>query len=181
LQATRYLLVESGYSGVSLDRVATQAGVGKQSVYRRWQAKGPLVAAALAEAYADQADALAMPDTGDIAEDLRSWLHGLAVFESAPESTALLRALAASAAENVHDNDELYEQITGLQHQRLVDRLQSAIAAGEIRSDVDPGAVADALLGISLFRALTEQRPLDETIARFDSLLDVLINGLRHQ
>lgn len=177
-RATRSLLVDGGYAEVSMDRVAARAGVAKQSVYRRWQAKGPLVAAALTDAL-DQAGVFEIPHIGELSDDLRSWLHDTASFHGAPEGAALVRALAAAAAESPYDSEELYQQLTQLQHQQLVQRLERARADGEIRCDVDLGTVADALLGTMLFNVLAEQRVVSETIARLDCLVDVLMNGLR--
>lgn len=178
LQATRSLLVDGGYAEISIDRVAAHAGVGKQTVYRRFPSKAPMVAAAVQDVYA-HAGYLELADTGDLVADLRAWLRGVARFISKRENAALLRALIAAAAANPNQSDELYWQITELLHRGVVARLEAAAAIGEIRSDADLTATADALIGSTLYRMLTESLGVNKTIARFDGLIDVLCAGLR--
>lgn len=178
LQATRSLLVDGGYAVISIDRVAAHAGVGKQTVYRRFPSKAPMVAAAVQDVYA-HAGYLELADTGDLVADLRAWLRGVARFISKRENAALLRALIAAAAANPNQSDELYWQITELLHRGVVSRLEAAAAIGEIRSDADLTATADALIGSTLYRMLSESLGVNKTIARFDGLIDVLCAGLR--
>ncbi|OCB57345.1 TetR family transcriptional regulator [Mycobacterium malmoense] len=176
LAATRTLLIETGYAGVSMDKVAANAGVGTQTVYRRWPSKAPLVAEAVMSAYAQTE--FALPDTGDTVEDLRTWMHESAALSAAPENIALVRALAAAAAENLQDRDTLYQQLTGRFHGAVIHRLQTGIASGQIRPDVDLDAAADALIGATLYRMLSVTTTVDDTIGRYDGLLDVLKSGL---
>lgn len=178
LQATRSLLVDGGYAEISIDRVAAHAGVGKQTVYRRFPSKAPMVAAAVQDVYA-HAGHLELADTGDLVTDLRAWLRGVARFISKRENAALLRALIAAAAANPNQSDELYWQITELLHRAVVSRLEAAAAIGEIRSDADLTATADALIGSTLYRMLSESLGVNKTIARFDGLIEVLCAGLR--
>lgn len=176
LNATRALLVKSGYAGVSMDKVATGAGVGTQTVYRRWPSKAPLVAEAVMQAYA-RAD-FTLPDSGDTVEDLRAWMHNYAVMNAANENVALVRALAAAAAEDLRDRDTLYGQLTGRFHDALCQRLRTGVSRGQIRADADIEAAADALLGATLYRMLSVTTSVHETIGRYDGLLDILTNGL---
>ncbi|RAV00029.1 TetR family transcriptional regulator [Mycobacterium colombiense] len=176
LDATRSLLVEVGYGGVSMDKVAANAGVGTQTVYRRWPSKAPLVAEAVMQAYA-QAD-FTLPDTGDTVEDLRTWMHESAALSAAPENIALVRALAAAAAENLQDRDTLYQQLTGRFHDAVMQRLQTGIACSQIRADADIEAAADALIGATLYRMLSVTTTVGETIGRYDGLIDTLMSGL---
>jgi AcrR family transcriptional regulator len=178
LHATRTLLVDGGYAEVSMDRVAASAGVGKQTVYRRFPSKAPMVAAAVRDVYI-HAGFLELSDTGELVRDLRAWLRDAAQFVSKRENAALLRALIAAAAESPYHSDELYHQITEAQHREVVGRLEAAVASGEIRSDSDLKAVADAVIGATLYRMLTEPIGAKRTITRFEGLIEVLYAGLR--
>jgi AcrR family transcriptional regulator len=175
LAATRALLIESGYAALSMDRVANHAGVGKQTVYRRWPSKAPLVAEAIMDTYPGGFE---LPDTGDIATDLRSWLHTTANALQAPQNSALVRALAAAAADDPHDGEALYRQLTGPQHEAVIQRLQAGVDAGGVRDDVDLEAVADAVIGAILYRVVSRSSTADETLGHFDGLVDALVDGL---
>jgi AcrR family transcriptional regulator len=174
LAATRQLLAENGYAEVSMERVAARAGVGKQTVYRRWASKAPLVAEAVLSAYrsASTAD---LPDSGDLAADLRSWLSGYTAFLATPDNAALVRALAAAAADDLQDGETLYRQLTGPQHEAIRERFRRGVQAGQVRADADLEAAAEAVIGVTLYRMLTPGDP----DRRFDGLIDVLIAGIR--
>ncbi len=43
LDAARYVLGQKGYTGTSMDAIARKAGVGKDTLYRRWRSKEELV------------------------------------------------------------------------------------------------------------------------------------------
>jgi AcrR family transcriptional regulator len=178
LEAVRDLLISGGYGDVAMDRVASVAGVGKQSLYLRWSSKATLVAEAVMDAYG-QHGPLELPDTGDIEADLRTWLHGQATYLGSARNVALSRALAVAAADNPVDGDALYSQLAGPHHESLLRRLHAAAQIGDIRADADREAVADAIIGATLYRILTHVRSVEETIKLFDGLIDTLIRGLR--
>ncbi|MFB6657686.1 TetR/AcrR family transcriptional regulator [[Kitasatospora] papulosa] len=73
LAATRELVAELGYKGVTMDRIASRAGVARMTVYRWW----PNKAAVITEAVADRLAPGPAPDTGDVREDALLWLRNL--------------------------------------------------------------------------------------------------------
>jgi AcrR family transcriptional regulator len=180
LNAVRDILINGGYTEVAMDRVASLAGVGKQSLYRRWPSKAPLVAEAVMDAYG-QHGPLELPDTGDVEDDLRVWLRGQAAYLGSERNVALSRALAVAAADNPVDGDALYSQLAGPHHEAVLQRLQVAARAGDIRTDADLEAVTEAIIGATVYRILTHVRTVEDTVKTFDGLLDALFGGLREQ
>lgn len=178
LEAVRDILISGGYGDVAMDRVASVAGVGKQSLYLRWSSKAPLVAEAVMNAF-EQHGKLELPNTGDVEADLRSWLRGQAAYLGSARNVALSRALAVAAADDPIDGEALYSQLAGPHHDSLLRRLRDALRTGDIRTDADLEAVADAIVGTTLYRILTPARSVDEMTRHFDGLVDVLIGGLR--
>jgi AcrR family transcriptional regulator len=176
LEAARSLLVEAGYSGVSMDKVAAIAGVATQTVYRRWPSKAPLVAEAVMQAY-DQTD-FTLPNTGDTGEDLRTWMRAYAEISSAGENVALIRSLAAAAAEDSSDRDTLYRQLTSRFHDAVSERLRVGISMGQIRGDADVEAATDALIGATLYRMLSVTSSAEETTERYYGVIDALMYGI---
>ena len=65
-----------------------------------------------------------------------------------PGVIALLRALAAAACDRESDASRLYDQLTGPMHGHLVQRFVSAAQTGQLRSDADLDAAADAIMGV---------------------------------
>jgi len=174
LAATRELLATGSYAELSMESVAARARVGKKTLYRRWSSKAPLVAEAVLQAYGGSGS-FPVADTGDIREDLRSWLDEHAEFLAEPPNAALVRALIAAAAASPLDGAALYQQLSAPQHAGLMTRLRQAVDEGQIRTVTDLDAVADALIGTLLFHALT--RVSTGAKAQFDGLLDALLDG----
>ncbi len=178
LDAVREILVGGGYAEVSMDRVAARAGVGKQSLYRRWPSKAPLVAEAVMDAYG-QTWSFDLPDTGDLAADLHSWLPRQAAYLASERNVALSRALVVATADNPSDGEALYDQLSRPHHDALLTRFRNAMAAREIRQDADLNAAAEALIGATLYRIVGQVKTYEETVEHLEGLIDVLLRGLR--
>jgi AcrR family transcriptional regulator len=180
LDAVRDILITGGYAEVSMDRVAARAGVGKQSLYRRWPSKALLVAEAVTDAYG-QSWSFDLPDTGDLEADLHVWLHRHAAYLSSERNVALSRALVVATADNPLDGEALYNQLSGPHHSALLARLANAATAREIRQDADLNAAAEALIGVTVYRILGRVSTMDETVRHLEGLVAVLLTGLRAQ
>ncbi|MFC7674291.1 TetR/AcrR family transcriptional regulator [Mycolicibacterium sp. GCM10028919] len=178
LDAVREVLVSGGYAEVSMDRIAARAGVGKQSLYRRWASKAPLVAEAVMDAYG-QGPSFDLPDTRDLATDLQTWLRRQAAYLASEHNVALSRALVVATADDPSDGKALYDQLSRPHHDALLVRLRNAAAAGEVRHDADLNAAAEALIGATLYRIVSQLRTYEETVEHLQGLVDVLLRGLR--
>ena len=66
------LLAEVGYGALTMDAVASEAGVGKATIYRRWRTKQDLVVDTISDLNRAEAG---VPDTGSLEGDLRAMLH----------------------------------------------------------------------------------------------------------
>jgi AcrR family transcriptional regulator len=175
LDATLELLTTLSYAELSMESVAARAGVGKKTLYRRWSSKAPLVAEAVLEAYGGSGS-FPVAETANIRADLQRWLEEHADFLAEPPNAALVRALIAAAAARPADGEDLYQQLSAPQLAGLTTRLRQAVAGRELRADADIDAVANALVGTMLLHALTH--PVSGAGARFDGLVDALLNGI---
>lgn len=162
LAATRAQLAESGWDGLGFDRVARAAGVGKQTVYRWWPTKAALVAELLLEG--GLLPARPVPSTGDVRADLATWLRSVGRVEDDQEAVAVLRAIVAATAEDAGIAARYDEQVTTVARDQLVARLDAAVASGELPAGTRPDVVAEAVIGVVLYRLVTRRR-LDGTAA----------------
>ena len=96
--ATRELLLERGFDGLTIEAVAARAGVGKQTIYRWWPSRPALVADVMLE---DADKILASVDhTDDLAADLVAWVRRLAATLTTPRGSAMLRTLTVANMEH---------------------------------------------------------------------------------
>ena len=103
-------LTDHGWDQLSVETVAQRAGVHKTTVYRRWRDKNTLVAEALKAAAESR---IQMPDTGDVAEDLRELARIVRVLLTSREGAATTRALAGHS----HDTDGVGQVLPALRAQ----------------------------------------------------------------
>jgi AcrR family transcriptional regulator len=141
LNATLELLVEVGFSALTVEGVASRAGVGKATIYRRWPSKLPLVVEAFG-----QLPGFEDVDTGDLAGDLKKMLRGyLDVFNSTPLS-AVLPSLAGERTHNP-ELSELFEPVSMDRRRPLVKAFERAVERGEVDSGLDLDLAADLVVG----------------------------------
>jgi len=141
LNATLELLVEVGFSALTVEGVASRAGVGKATIYRRWPSKLPLVVEAFG-----QLPGFEDVDTGDLAGDLKKMLRG---YLDAFNSTPLSAVLPSLAGERTHNPElsQLFEPVSKDRRRPLVKAFERAVARGEVAPDLDLDLAADLVVG----------------------------------
>src|SRR3979411_2634919 len=65
-------LVEDGYDGMTMDRVAERAGVGRATIYRRWPSQADMIVHAIRQRSFDN---IHDSDTGDPRADFQAMLQ----------------------------------------------------------------------------------------------------------
>ncbi|MFB7634534.1 TetR/AcrR family transcriptional regulator [Streptomyces sp. NPDC056149] len=170
------LVGEVGYEKLTIEGIAARAGVGKQTIYRWWPSK----AAVLLDAFGsvvDEYDQEGLPDTGDLAADLKTVLRATADEFNDAAWQAPYRALAAAGA----NDEELSRTFVGRLMEPgtrvYVDRLRAARDAGELDPDIDLRIAAEMLL--SPFSQRWLMRTGELTHAYVDTLVDQVLRGLR--
>lgn len=174
LAAASQLLFEGGYEGLTVEGIATRAGVGRQTVYRWWSSKQAIVAEAVREGELGL-EPIGIPDTGDLGADLRTWLRTYFGAMRTPQQAAIVRALAAAASTDAAEAVALSRHFTGPDHVQLVRRLQSAVVVGQARPEIDADAVADVFAGAAFYRVIA-RRDVSDDIA--DIVVDAVARGI---
>jgi AcrR family transcriptional regulator len=170
LRATAHLLGEGGYAKLSIDGVAQRAGVTRQSIYRRWPAKLPLVAELLHEV----SEGAPLPDTGNVRDDLLA-LYRLYARNLLTPGGPIIPALIA---ESLLDAElaTIMNRYTDERRALAMAIFERAIARGEIRADSDPGLLIDMISGFFWHRKLIRRAAI-----RYDQaerFVDILLDGI---
>ena len=152
LDATARLFQDRGYENLTMEGIAAEAGVGKQTIYRWWPSRAALVADCLFEGRLF-AERFSFPNTGDLRTDLVDWLDKIfEVFEQ-PAGELLWRSLIAAATENEAVGRRLHESL-GIASS-LVPRLRAAVDANDLRANAPVEEIGEALVGALILRALS--------------------------
>ena len=137
LEATVSALIEHGYDGLTMERIADRAGVNKTTLYRRWGSRTGLVVDAVESYAAAQAD---VPDTGDIDEDLRRWARSIYTMLTGTVSGALVRAIFSAG-----DTAELRHLRRRFWLSRVV-LVRPLVERAIIRGQLPPGTDTDEVI-----------------------------------
>ena len=166
------LLAEEGFSGLTIDAVANRAGVGKATIYRRWEGKEQLVLDALSSGRI-QVDA---PDTGDLRGDLLAYYLPLTEADAQQGAIRLMPALAARAAVDDQIADRLRTFVSD-RRTPVAALIERARGRGEVAVDLDVELAVDLLTGPIMYRLYFSGTPVDR--AMVEALVDHVIRALR--
>jgi AcrR family transcriptional regulator len=163
LDATRTILFEKGYAGLTIDGVATTAGVSRPTIYRRWPSKPALVIAAIAES---TGLALPVPNTGSVRRDLMAvQRHQIKVFNN-PESRRVTAGLVADVAADPELADLYLQEYATPRRESVWRALQRGVDRGELRPYVDFAFVSDLLIGPLFMRSVVWGQRLEPGMAK---------------
>ena len=164
LDAVRRHLREGGLCGMTMEGIAREAGVGKQTLYRWWPGLADVALEALME---EAGTACPIPDSGDLAQDLRAFLR--ATFQTIRHHTGpLLRCLIVEAQKNAAFQ-ETFRTLFIRSRQEALGRLLARHGAG----GTDPALLVDMVYGVLWYRLLVRHAELDDALA--DQLVQVVL------
>jgi AcrR family transcriptional regulator len=165
LAATARLFEQHGYDHLTIEGIAREAGVGKQTIYRWWKSRGALIAECLIEGRLLPVD-FDVPNTGDLLADVSTWLTTVMSVLETPNGGALVRSLVAAGSEDAEVGDRLSASL-GVDRS-LSERLAIGIRDGQLPEGAPVDQLGQAILGTIILQAL-ERRP-----ASADSLQKLL-------
>ncbi|MDO3701859.1 TetR/AcrR family transcriptional regulator [Micromonospora sp. C28SCA-DRY-2] len=179
LTAALDLVSELGYAKLSIEGIASAAGVGKQTIYRWWPSKGALLFDAFLTLTTDGQDVgeAALPDTGDLAGDLKAVLRATVEELNDPRYDQPMRALHTEVVHDPALAAAYQERLDGPLRELKKERLRAARRAGQLAEDVDLDVAVDLLFGPILNRWLQRTGPLTAEYA--DQVVDAALRGLR--
>ncbi|MEU9730123.1 TetR/AcrR family transcriptional regulator [Streptomyces sp. NPDC048002] len=175
------LVGEVGYPRTTIEGIASRAGVGKQTIYRWWSSKAEV----LMEAFLDLGEQAnrdaghepyAIPDTGDLAADLKLVLRATVDELTDPRFEVPSRALAAEGVVNEQLGREFVTKLLEPSLQLYVARLRAAQEAGQVRPEIDPRIALELFVSPLAQRWLQYTGPISHEYT--DTLVDYALHGI---
>lgn len=169
LEAGRRLLAEVGFSRMSMEQVARRAGVGKDTLYRRWPSKLVLVRDGILRS---AMEAVPVPETDDPRRDLAVYLTRVAEFGI----TTTFGSIVAGMVGEAYRNPELataFQEFAGSRRKTVEALLRRVLREQGCDDPPDLEMELDLLLAPLYYRRLVSGGPVDG--AMFDTLVARLL------
>ena len=153
--ATLELLADIGYAALTIEAVATRAGVGKATLYRRWPGKVQLVVDAV-RTLSEQPD----PDTSaGVRDELVELLEAVRRKSGSSLAGRIFPRLIGDSADNPEFMRRYREQVLDPRRDRFRAALLRGVEQGLVRTDVDTDHAIDLLVGPMAYRNLIRNDP----------------------
>jgi AcrR family transcriptional regulator len=173
LRATNELLQRDSFAALTVDAIAARAGASKATIYRWWPTKGAVVLDAFLE---EAVPRIGFPNTGSVREDLRRQMGAVIVAMNDTLAGRTLRALVAQSQDDPELAAMFRERFLSGRRHAAIDVLERAKDRGELRRELDPGIVVDALYGALYYRLLVSGERTEDEYAAI--LLDLFLPAL---
>ena len=154
LEVTLRQLAEYGYSRMSLDLVAAEAGVSKPTMYRRWASKADIATAALRTIQISEPPV----DTGSPKGDLKASLTNFCRSLLRPNGMALIGTVLAEEGHTPELLQLFRERIVKPRRAMLKEILNHARQQKLLRPDIDLDCVENMMIGAFYARYLASSQ-----------------------
>jgi AcrR family transcriptional regulator len=162
LSSTLKLLQRIGFSDLTIEAIAADAGVGKATVYRWWPSKGALVV----DAFADSAQhKLHFPDTGSVFKDMSLQMNQFLGILRTRRGRIVAELLGAGQS-NPELLEAFRERFLRPRRQEAYKTLRRGIDRGELPRNLDLDLVLDILYGAIYMRFLIRHDELSESYVK---------------
>ncbi len=157
-RAIAEILEDEGPAGITHQRVAERAGVGRATVYRHWAQPTDLLLEAIISA---DLPFLERPG-GSLRERLRADLRRLRDDMAAPVTATLLATIIERSQHDPATRAHRDRTVAKLAENARA-AIDTAMATGELRERLDPDDLVAQTLGPLFFRRIVADRPADDT------------------
>jgi AcrR family transcriptional regulator len=173
VDAALELLAERGFQAATIEAIADRAGVGRNTIYRRWPSKEELIVDALQELVADLDD----QEGDDVYSLLLDWIRDFARVFGDPLYGRILPVVLGELQRNPAFARVYSEQLVRPRYEALVGLLRQAVERGELRPDADVEQIADLVAAPPFVRFLpVGLPPVTEHYA--EDLLETIWHGI---
>lgn len=173
LDATRELLAEGGVRELTVEQVASRAGVAKTTIYRRWRGKHELALAVLIDMVEN---VVATPDLGDTRKELIAFVNAAVKILGSTLMGRVMQGLVSDLATDPELASAFRERVVAMRLAEVRRLIERGIERGDLRPDVDPELAHELLFGPVYYRLLLSGAPLDKNLAKriVDSVLPAI-------
>ena len=174
LAAVVELLSEHGLGGLTIEAVAARAGVGKTTIYRRWETKNELVLEAMEQLRPPGPP----PDTGSLLGDLGALV---AVQRQRLEASLLPRVIPRVLGESLEDPDlhaQIVERAVNPIRDILGEIVRRALDRGELREDLDVETMIDVLHASPIYALLMARGAIEAVSGVPERVVPLLLEGV---
>jgi AcrR family transcriptional regulator len=165
LEATISLATEGGLEDLTLDAIAIRAGVGRPTIYRRWESKDALLEEAMDKMVEQM---VIVPQPGSIRDELIEFSEVQIERLQSP-----LRSLwvAYFNVESALPSTEAIKRA----HDLEADIIRRAVERGELREDTDPDFLIELIVAMVWYQTMRDHRRLETSFA--ETLVDTVLNS----
>ena len=155
VDATLQLLAEGGYSALTMEAVATLAGVGKATLYRRYTGKEQLVVDALAT----MSEPAEVVQGASVRDELVARLEAVRRKSDSSLAGKIFPRLVSASAESPELMRNYRRQVLLPRRLAFAAALRRGVEEGLVRPDVDVDHAIDLLIGPMVYRNLIRNDP----------------------
>ena len=169
LRATARLFLDKGFAQLSIEGIAAEAGVGKQTIYRWWPTKSDLVAEALIEGMLMPEQVVPRFD-GTLRDDLARGMRTVLAFVDDPQHDEMLKSLVAAGTINPAIGERVRDNLGA--DADLVRRLEQGVSDGELPAGAPIASIVELLIGAIVLRIVARSDADDDEAER---LVDIVL------
>jgi AcrR family transcriptional regulator len=175
LAATLKMVAEHGVTATTIEGIAAEAGVGKTTIYRRWESKTQVILAAVSQ----MAPGGEPPDTGSVAGDLKA----LAEFMHKRMAGTGLHTVAPRVLADSLNDPELHRgflESVMEPNRALIRRIfERGVERGELRPDLELEPLVDIIHAVAIYRIQISGGDSDSILDMPEPYLPLLLPGIR--
>lgn len=172
-EAALDVLADSGIAHFSIEAVAQRAGVGKATIYRRFDGREELLSAALDRLRDDMP---ALPSLSNARARLQAHLEMIRMPMSQSRNGRVMAQVISAGSSHPDFLSVFYDRVISPRREALVATLRAGVEEGWVAADVDLDAAAALLVGAMLY--VKVWRASDAAFPATQAIIDTALAGI---
>lgn len=172
-EAALDVLADSGIAGFTIEAVAQRAGVGKATIYRRYDGRDDVLGAALDQL---RDDTPAARSEGPSRERLEAALDFIRTPMTQTRGGRVMAQVISAGAQHPDFLAVFYDRVLGPRRRMLLGILEEGVAEGWVDPDADLDAVVTLLVGPMILLKVWHGTPIAGTGT--DVIVDLALRGV---